>query len=311
MKINSIYIKFVKVIFIFLFYATNLLALENKIIVKVNNEIITSVDIENEINYLTILNPQVKNLEKKRLTNIAKNSLVREKVKIISLLDLVEEIYVDNEYVDKIIKTTYEKNGFNTLDQYKEYLKKNRLKIEYIKNKISIEALWNELIYKKFNSKVVINKKKIINEVKNNPNIKILLSEIIFRIKNKKDLEKKYNEIKNDIQNDGFENAALIHSISNSASSGGAIGWIDKNSLNKVANNALLNLKIGEYSEPILTASGFLILKINDIKKNVSDEENLEKKVNTLIRIKTNQQLNQLSNIYLNKVKKDLTINEL
>ncbi|WP_435113228.1 peptidylprolyl isomerase [Candidatus Pelagibacter bacterium nBUS_36] len=311
MNINSIYIKFIKVIFIFLFYATNLIALENKIIVKVNNEIITSVDIENEINYLTILNPQVKNLEKKRVTNIAKNSLVREKVKIISLLDIFEEINVGNEYVDKIIKTTYEKNGFNTLDQYKEYLKKNRLKIEYIKNKISIEALWNELIYKKFNSKVVINKKKIINEVKNNPNIKILLSEIIFRIKNKKDLEKKYNEIKNDIQNDGFENAALIHSISNSASSGGAIGWIDKNSLNKVANNALLNLKIGEYSEPILTASGFLILKINDIKKNVSDEENLEKKVNTLIRIKTNQQLNQLSNIYLNKVKKDLTINEL
>ena len=311
MKINSIYIKFVKVVFVFLFYTTNLIALENKIIVKVNNEIITSVDIENETNYLTILNPQVKNLEKKRLTNIAKNSLVREKVKIISLLDLIEEINVENEYVDKIIKTTYKKNGFNTLDQYKEYLKKNGLKIEYIKNKISIEALWNELIYKKFNSKVVINKKKITNEVKNNPDIKILLSEIIFRIKNKKDLEKKYNEIKNDIQNDGFENAALIHSISNSASSGGAIGWIDKNSLNKVVNNALLNLKIGEYSEPILTASGFLILKINDIKKNISDEESLEKKVNTLIRIKTNQQLNQLSNIYLNKVKKDLTINEL
>jgi peptidyl-prolyl cis-trans isomerase SurA len=311
MKINSIYIKFIKVIFVLLFYATNLIALENKIIVKVNNEIITSVDIENETNYLTILNPQVKNLEKKRLTNIAKNSLIREKVKIISLLDLVEKISVEDEYVDKIIKTTYKKNGFNTLDQYREYLKKNGLKIEYLKNKISIEALWNELIYKKFNSKVVINKKKITNEVKNNPDIKMLLSEIIFRIKNKKDLEKKYNEIKNDIQNDGFENAALIHSISDSASSGGAIGWVDKNSLNKIANNALLNLKIGEYSEPILTASGFLILKINDIKKNVSDEENLERKVNTLIRIKTNQQLNQLSNIYLNKVKKDLTINEL
>ena len=113
MKINSIYKKFIKVIFVLLFYATNLIALENKIIVKVNNEIITSVDIENEINYLTILNPQVKNLEKKRLTNIAKNSLIREKVKIISLLDLVEKISVEDEYVDKIIKTTYKKNGFN------------------------------------------------------------------------------------------------------------------------------------------------------------------------------------------------------
>ena len=62
---KKIYIKFVKVVFVFLFYTTNLIALENKIIVKVNNEIITSVDIENETNYLTILNPQVKNLEKR------------------------------------------------------------------------------------------------------------------------------------------------------------------------------------------------------------------------------------------------------
>jgi len=311
MKITSIYIKFAKIIFVFLFYATNLVALENKIIVKVNNEIITSIDIENEANYLKTLNSQVKNLDKKRLTNIAKNSLIREKVKIIAILDVIEEINVDDKYIDGIVKSSYEKNGFNTLDQYKNYLKNNGLKIEYIKNKISIEAIWNEIIYKKFNSKIVIDKKKVINEIKNNPDIKMLLSEILFRIENKNKLEKKYNEIKNDIQNEGFENAALIHSTSDSASSGGKIGWIDKNSLNKIVNNALSNLKIGEYSEPILTAGGFLILKINDIKKNVFDKKNIEKKVNTLIQVKTNQQLNQLSNIYLNKVKKDLTINEL
>jgi len=284
MKITSIYIKFAKIIFVFLFYATNLVALENKIIVKVNNEIITSIDIENEANYLKTLNSQVKNLDKKRLTNIAKNSLIREKVKIIAILDVIEEINVDDKYIDGIVKSSYEKNGFNTLDQYKNYLKNNGLKIEYIKNKISIEAIWNEIIYKKFNSKIVIDKKKIINEIKNNPDIKMLLSEILFRIENKNKLEKKYNEIKNDIQNEGFENAALIHSTSDSASSGGKIGWIDKNSLNKIVNNALSNLKIGEYSEPILTAGGFLILKINDIKKNVFDKKNIEKKVNTLIR---------------------------
>jgi peptidyl-prolyl cis-trans isomerase SurA len=100
------------------------------------------------------------------------------------------------------------------------------LRIEYIKNKISIEAIWNELIYKKFNSKIVIDKEKIINEVKNNPDIKMLLSEIVFQVKNKNDLEKKYKEIKKDIQNEGFENAALIHSISNSASSGWE-NWLD------------------------------------------------------------------------------------
>ena len=311
MKINSIYIKILNIIFLLSFFTSNLIAFENKIIVKVNNEIITSVDIQNEINYLKILNPEVINLDKKKLINIAKNSLIREKVKIVALLDVIEEIKVKDEYLDKIIENSYKKIGIDTIDQYKNYLKNNQLRIEYIKNKISIEAIWNELIYKKFNSKIVIDKDKIINEVKNNPDVKMLLSEIIFQVKNKNDLDKKYNDIEKDIQNEGFENAALIHSISNSASSGGEIGWINKNSLNETIKNALLNLKIGEYSKPILTQSGFLIIKINDVKTNVFNEESIEKKVDNLIRIKTNQQLNQLSNIYLNKIKKDLIINEL
>jgi peptidyl-prolyl cis-trans isomerase SurA len=311
MKINSIYIKILNIIFLLSFFTSNLIAFENKIIVKINNEIITSVDIQNEINYLKILNPQVINLDKKKLINIAKNSLIKEKVKIIALLDVVEEIKVKDEYSNKIIENSYKKIGIDTMDQYKKYLKNNQLRIEYIKNKISIEAIWNEFIYKKFNSKVVIDKDKIISEVKNNPDVKMLLSEIIFQVKNKNDLNKKYNDIEKDIQNEGFENAALIHSISNSASSGGEIGWINKNSLNETIKDALLNLKIGEHSKPILTQSGFLIIKINNIKTNVFNEESIEKKVDNLIRIKTNQQLNQLSNIYLNKIKKDLIINEL
>ena len=311
MKINSIYIGIINIIFLLSFYTSNLIAFENKIVIKINNEIITSIDIENEINYLKILNPQVNNLDKNKLINIAKNSLIRERIKIITLLNVVEEIKVQDVYLNEIIKSSYEKLGLNTFDQYKKYLKNNQLKIEYIKNKISVEAIWNELIYKKFNSKVVINKDKIINEVKDNSDIKMLLSEIVFQVKNKNDLERKYNEIKNDIQSEGFENAALIHSISNSASSGGKIGWINKNSLNEIFNDALLDLKIGEYSRPILTQAGFVIIRINDIKKDKSNEQSIEKKVDTLIRIKTNQQLNQFSNIYLNKIKKDLVINEL
>ena len=311
MKINSIFKGIANIIFLLSFFTSNLIAIENKIVVKVNNEIITSIDIENEINYLKILNPQVNNLDKNKLINIAKNSLIREKVKIITLLDVVKEIKVDDKYINKIIENSYKKIGIDTMDQYKKYLKNNQLQIEYVKNKISIEAIWNELIYKKFNSKVVIDKDKIINEVKNNPDIKMLLSEIVFQVKNKNDLNEKYKEIKKDIQNEGFENAALIHSISNSASSGGEIGWIDKNSLNEIIKNALLNLKIGEYSKPILTQSSFLVIKINDIKKNISNEQSIEKKVDALIRLKTNQQLIQLSNIYLNKIKKDLVINEL
>ena len=141
MKINSIYIKILNIIFLLSFFTSNLIAFENKIIVKVNNEIITSVDIQNEINYLKILNPEVINLDKKKLINIAKNSLIREKVKIVALLDVIEEIKVKDEYLDKIIENSYKKIGIDTIDQYKNYLKNNQLRIEYIKNKISIEAI--------------------------------------------------------------------------------------------------------------------------------------------------------------------------
>ena len=135
MKINSIYIGIINIIFLLSFYTSNLIAFENKIIVKINNEIITSIDIENEINYLKILNPQVNNLDKDKLMNIAKNSLIREKVKIITLLDIVEEIKVQDKYLNKIIESSYKKIGLNTFDQYKKYLKNNQLRIEYIKNK--------------------------------------------------------------------------------------------------------------------------------------------------------------------------------
>jgi peptidyl-prolyl cis-trans isomerase SurA len=123
MKINSIYIGIINIIFLLSFFTSNLIAFENKIAVKVNNEIITSIDIENEINYLKILNPQVNNLDKNKLINIAKNSLIREKVKIITLLDVVEEIKVKDEYINKIIKNSYKKIGLNTIDQYKNILK--------------------------------------------------------------------------------------------------------------------------------------------------------------------------------------------
>ena len=40
-------------------------ALENKILYKVNNEIITSFDLKKELRYLSLINPQILNLEKK------------------------------------------------------------------------------------------------------------------------------------------------------------------------------------------------------------------------------------------------------
>ena len=69
-------------------------------------------------------------------------------------------------------------------------------------------------------------------------------------------------------------------------------------------------LNIGEYTKPQLIPGGFLILKLNDVKKN-EVSVNIEDEIKKLIKIKTNQQLNQYSNIYFNKIKKNIKIEKI
>ena len=299
------------IVLIILFYSKVSVATENKILIKVNNEIITSIDVLNEINYLKTLNPKIESLGKERLIEISKNSLIKEKVKRINLLKILNKIYIEDKYLDKLASSIYKQRNIKSLNDYKIYLKNNNLNYDYIKDKITIESLWNELIFQKFKSKVKINRETIKNEILNNPSETLLLSEILIAKSKEDKINLKYKQIKKDIQIEGFANAALIHSISETAKRGGKIGWIEKNSLNKLLKNKLTKLQIGEYTDPILTPSGYLIVLLENKKQNETSKEDIENKIERLIKIKTNQQLTQFSNIYLNKLKKDVVINEL
>ena len=303
--------KIILILLILFLNIKNLYAIENKIIVRVNNEIVTSIDILNEINYLKLLNPQIQELNNEKLFEISKNSLIKEKIKKINLIKLINEISIEEKYLNNLIKNIYSQKNIKSLQDYKLYLKNNNLNYDYIKNKITIESLWNEMIFQKFNSKVKINKDRIKKEILNNPEEKLLLSEILVAKSKDNEMKLKFDQIHEDIQKVGFGNAASIHSISETASRGGKIGWIDKNSLNKSLANKLSKLNIGDYTDPILTPSGYLIVKLENKKDNEESEENIEKKIERLVKIKTNQQLNQFSNIYLNKLRKDVVINEI
>jgi len=310
MKQLNIYKNLIIILF-FLTHINLVFAVENKILVKVNNEIITTIDIYNQIKYMNILNPEIKNLDNERLFEISKNSLIREKIKKIYLLKIVDKIYMDDKNFKTIIKNFYKQRRLNSIEEYKVFLKKNKLDYEYVKYKFTIERLWNEMIFQKFNSKIKINRENIKKEILNNPDEKLLLSEILIPKSKEKELQIKYKQIEIDIKKEGFSNAASIHSISETAAKGGNIGWIEKNSLNKAIRDKLSNLNIGEYTKPIITPSGFLIIKVENKKLNKTSKEDLNKKIERLVRIKTNQQLNQFSNIYLNKIKKNVKINEI
>ena len=285
--------------------------LENRILYKINNEIITSFDLKKELRYLSLINPQILNLEKKDIFEISKKSIIKEKIKEIEILNNFEEIKLEKNYIDILIKNTYSKIGFKNLSDFNKKLNSMNISLEEFTEKISIEAMWNQLIYEKFKLKIKIDKTSLENEISSKKiNTFFQLSEIVFVVDKKENLQKKINLIKNDIENKGFNSAALIHSISESKNQSGKLGWINESSINQKLSEVIKTLEIGEYSEPQNIPEGFLIIKLNDTKKETVSI-NMKKELDNLIRLKTNQQLNQFSNMYFNKIKKNIKIEKI
>ena len=296
------------------FYPKNLNALENKILFKIKNEIITTIDIYEEIKFLKIFNPRIKNLSEKELFEISKNSILRDKIKKIELLNFVKEIKVNDKFLLSLVKTKYSNTGINSLESFEEYLKSNNLNVNIVKEKFYIELIWNDLIYQKFNPQISIDKEKIRKQILENSQKtslrELLISEIIFDVTNKTDFDTKYKKIISDIKKIGFQKAALKHSNSDTASTGGLIGWVKEDNLNKNVKEVTSKLMINEFSKPIRSSSGFIIIKIEDVKE-YEPELDLEREINEVIKFKKNEQLNQFSNMYFNKIKKNLRLYDL
>ena len=226
-------------------------------------------------------------------------------------MKFVKELEINEKFILKFIKGKYSKIGLNSLENFQNYLKDNNLNFEVVKKKFIIEIIWRDLIYQKFKEKVIINREKIKNEILQNPKKEdqreLLLSEIIFNVKNKVDYKDKYEKILLDIQKVGFNQTALIHSNSETSANGGIIGWVKEDNLNQNIKKVISKLQTKQISKPIRTSSGFIIIMIED--KRVSELEfNLAEKIDEVIKFKRNDQLNQFSNIYFNKLKKDLNI---
>ena len=308
---KKIYILPLLVIFSF-FVFKSLNAIENKILFKVDNHIITSVDIKNEINYLKSTNKKINLLNKNQILEIAKNSLIKEKIKEIKILTFVKEIELEEIYLENLIKNIEKSNNLKNREELKNYLVNNNVKYEYMIKKLSIIALWNKFIFDNFSSKVKINKELIEKQIKNQKDYitQYNLSEIVFDVSEGEDQKEKFIQIKKNIENIGFEKTALTFSIAASAEQGGKIGWISENSLNKKLSNEINKLELGEFTNPIVIPGGFIIIKLDQIKKE-QKKIDLEKEIEKIITFKTNEQLNTFSNIYIKKIMKDYKIENI
>ena len=307
----------IKKIFIYfaliaIFQSTNAFSLENKILIKIENQIITTIDINNEYKYLVALNPNIKDLKKDDIIELSKKSILQEKIKQIEIEKNFNNPKIPEQILDQILQNVYSRIGITNLENFNKYLKINNIDFKSVKNKLEIEALWNELILIKFSSKVKINKKELRKRIKDNNKFlkSYLLSEIYFDVLNLKELDKKYLEISKTIDEKGFDFAALKYSISPTSSLGGKLDWINENSLNESIKSEIKSITINNFTKPINVPGGFLILQIRDIKNN-KIEIDVEKEFKKLENYEKNNQLNQYSKIYFDKVKKDLEISEL
>ena len=307
-------IKFICTLIILLTLSVKSYSNENiHIVYKVNNQIITNADIEKEYQYLISLNNQIKNLDKVKVLEISKESALKEKIKKIELAKYFDLETLDLN-IDIYLQNFYKNLNINSDTEFKQYLKGNNMSLDYVKTKIQIEILWNQLIYDRYIAQINIDRdelKKKLDEASSGLNQKIYsLSEILFDKENNSSFEKKLENIGQSISEIGFNNTANIYSISDSSKFGGKIGWVDEKKLSKKIIQELQSLEAGQYTKPIQTGSSFLILKIEEIKYEKA-MFNEDEELNKMIQFETSKQLDQFSKIFYNKVKINSLIDEL
>ncbi len=306
--------KYIIIFFIILFtfnFNANTSLIEIK--AQIENEIITNIDIENEKKYLFFLNPKLKELEKSRANDLAKNSLITELIKIREL-EKYYDFSRENELFKIVEENLMRRKNITNKDKFIQTLMDLEIDYQIVKKKLQVEIYWNQLIYDKYVKSVIINedelKKNILDQFNSKKDkYEYNLSEIIFALSANETLEEKLLKIKNSIKEIGFENTANIFSISNTSSNGGLIGWVNELQISDKINQNIKDLNINQLSRPIKIPSGFIMIKVND-KKVLKQKINLDEELKKLVNTERNRQLNSFSIIFYKRLKKNIEINE-
>ena len=310
MKLNKKTIVLVLIFFLLNNFSHSKINLQ--IIMKINDQIVTTYDLEKESNYLLALNPKLKNISENELLKLAKRSIIKETIRKSEILKY-KELDLKNTQINNVLNKIIQNLNFSDLIQFENYLSDFDISIDDIKEKIEIENEWKNLIYARYSKSVKIDKDEFISKIektsKEESSLEYNLSEIVFSKKQNISMTDQLKKILESIKINGFENTANLYSIADSSKAGGKIGWVKKNNLSLEINRELENLKINSFSNPIKIGNNYLILKINDMKE-VTIELDKQKELDRMIMSETSKQLDKFSNIFYNKIKLNSTISE-
>lgn len=292
-----------------IFFTGNLFAkIESKIILKVENEIITNYDVKNKIittlvlSDLEINQDNINKLKKKSL-----DTLINSKLKKTELSKY------NFNYEQSQLKSYLNRISNNDIQSLKDKFKSNNINYEIFLDEAKIEMKWQKLIYSFYSKKIDFSENNIDKEIEiiknKQDNIKeYKISEIEIFINNDEDDKKIIDKIQKLIIEDGFNSTAQRYSISDTSINYGDLGWFNANSLSPNIYNFIKNLKIGEISKPIKKNDSVLILKLENIRSTkIKDIDEVKLKQN-LINQKKNELFSLYSRNYLSKLRNISTI---
>ena len=297
------------IFFIFIFFSNiSFAGIDNKIVLKVENQIITNYEIKNKILTYLVLNEQIINQvnidsQKKQ----ALEFLLIDKLKKIELSKY--DFKDDNAQINKYLNSI----SSNNVDNLKTKFKNNSIDFNLFLDEIKIQFKWQKLIYRIYSNKIEIDENVIQEEldefIKNKISIKEFdISEIEILLDNSTDEDQKILDTQNQIKNDGFEKTAAKISISTTASNGGNLGWVNSKSLSKEMFSIIDKMKIGDISKPIKKQNTILFLKLVDRKQSKTSDIDLPKLKKNLINLKKNELFSLYSNSHLSKLKNNSLI---
>ena len=229
MKLNK------KIIILFLiFFSFNSFTYSKinlQILMKINDQILTTYDLEKESNYLLALNPKLKNINENDLLKLAKRSMIKETIRKSEILKY-KELDLKSSQINNVLNNIIQNLNFSDLSQFENYLDNFNISIDDIREKIEIENEWKNLIYARYSKSVKIDKDEFINKIekisKKEFSLEYNLSEIVFSKKQNVSITDQSKKILESIKINGFENTANLYSIADSSKTGGKIGWVKK-----------------------------------------------------------------------------------
>ena len=296
------------IFFYFVFLSAQANAITNKILLKVENEIITNYEVKNKIlTSLVLAGNEISQENINKLKKQALESLIENKLKIIELekFKIKKNSNQINSYLNSI--------SGNDILALENKFKINNLDYNLFLEEIEIQTKWQNFIYLFYKGKIEIDEnsinndiEKIVKDKKNFQEYKI--SEIEINIEENSNIDQIVLDLKNKIKDEGFETAALNYSISSSSNNKGSLGWISSNSLSQEIFEILKKLNTGQISRPIKRQNSILFLKLDDVRTSKVENINIEDLKKKMIDQKKNEMFNLYSKSHLSKLRNSVLI---